>query len=118
MTNSDNGGPLIQEVLAAIFQEYGWSGYGPTEIVPIALQPDAPREFVGRYSPEGSAQTITIELREGALWGTAKGSALELIPTGKDQFFAVGGGPIRFERGSDGKVGTLVLGGARLTRAN
>jgi CubicO group peptidase (beta-lactamase class C family) len=38
MTNSDNGGPLIQEVLAAIFEEYGWSGYGAREIVPIALR--------------------------------------------------------------------------------
>ena len=118
MTNSDTGGPLIQEVLAAIFQEYGWSGYGPREIVPSALQPEALRDYVGRYSAGTPQQTVTIELRAGALWGVANATALELVPTGKDVFFALGGGPVRFERGTDGKVGTLVLGGARLPRAN
>jgi hypothetical protein len=118
MTNSDNGGPLIQEVLAAIFAEYGWSGYGPREIVPIALQPEALRDFVGRYSAGGSQQAVTIESRDGALWGVANGSTVELVPTGKDAFFAIGGGPVQFERGADGKVGTLVLGGARLARVN
>lgn len=53
-----------------------------------------------------------------ALWGVANGTTVELVPTGKDAFFGIGGGPVQFERGADGKVGTLVLGGARLARAN
>jgi hypothetical protein len=118
MTNSDNGGPLIQEVLAAIFQEYGWTGVGPREIVPIALAPEALPEFIGRYSAGGPAQTVTIELRKGALWGVATNGTVELIPTGKDEFFALGGGPVRFERGADGRIGAFVRGNARLTRVN
>ncbi|HSL72116.1 MAG TPA: serine hydrolase [Longimicrobiales bacterium] len=118
MTNSDTGGPLIQEVLTAIFQEYGWSGYGPREIVPIALDAEALREYVGRYSSGEPPQTVTIELRDGALWCVASAITLELVPTGKDEFFALGAGPVRFERGAEGKTGTLVLGGTRLSRTH
>src|SRR5262245_65642088 len=102
MTNSDTGDRLIPEVLAAIFQEDGWSGIAPREIVPIALEAEALRAYVGRYSSGNPEQTVTIELRDGALWGVAN-SNVELIPTGKDEFFALGGGPVRFERGTDGK---------------
>ncbi|MGH7471284.1 MAG: serine hydrolase [Longimicrobiales bacterium] len=118
MTNSDNGGPLIQEVLAAIFQEYGWSGSGSREIVPIALEAQALREYAGRYSVGATPQTVTLDLRDGALWAALNGTTFELVPTGRDEFFALGAGPVRFERRTDGNVGTLVLGGARLTRAN
>ena len=87
--------------------------------MPIALESQALREYAGPYS-DGTTQTVTLELREGALWLAANnGITFELVPTGKDEFFALGAGPVRFERGADGKVGTLVLGGTqRLTRAN
>jgi hypothetical protein len=115
MTNSDTGGPLIQEILTAIFQEYGWTGQRPSEIVALTLTPEALQEYVGRYSTE-QAQ-LTVELRSGALWATVQGQTYELVPTGKDQFIAINAGSARFERGADGKLSAIVVGASRLTRA-
>src|SRR3712207_1884831 len=40
MTNSDLGGFVAEELLLAIAKEYGWPGYKPREIVPVAVTPE------------------------------------------------------------------------------
>jgi len=49
MTNSDNGVTLIEEILGALSQTYKWPHYKPEEKQVLRLDPEAYKQFVGRY---------------------------------------------------------------------
>ena len=120
MTNSDNGGPLNAEIVQAIAREYGWNGYTPRVIVPVAVSPDSMQAFVGRYAfpPGGPPITLAISVVDGRLFARQNDDdPIELVPTGPNQFTPLGPAPLfRFERDSSGAVTTLAVGGARLAR--
>lgn len=62
MTNSENGGLLIEEVLRAVAAAYGWPDYLPLERPLFRLDPSIYRQYVGRYevTPE-YALDVTYE---------------------------------------------------------
>jgi CubicO group peptidase (beta-lactamase class C family) len=118
MTNGDAGGPLAAEIVAAVTREYGWPGETAQEIVPVALAAGWETDYVGRYASASTPVAITVAADSSALWATLpSGRRIELVPTGADQFVALGAGPARFERGAGGRVTTLWAGGDRLERA-
>jgi CubicO group peptidase (beta-lactamase class C family) len=49
MSNSDNGFPLIEEILCALSTVYQWPHYRPEEKQVLRLDPDTYRSFAGRY---------------------------------------------------------------------
>ena len=65
MTNSDNGGPLIQEILRAIAAAYYWEGYQIDPITPAKLTAEQLAIYVGRYRLDAS----TIYIVEPAAGG-------------------------------------------------
>lgn len=54
MTNSENGGLLIEEILRSVAAAYEWPAYLPSERPLFRLDPSIYRQYVGRYevSPE------------------------------------------------------------------
>ena len=49
MTNSDNGFLLIQEIMAALSEAYGWAHYKPEEKTVLRLDPASYQDFSGTY---------------------------------------------------------------------
>ena len=118
MTNSDAGMGLASEILGAIAREYGWPGFAPRVLVPLAISAETMREYAGRYALRGQALELTVAVEDGRLIGTQSGALpFELVPTGANVFTpVVDAPPFRFERDSLGRIATLVVGGARLER--
>jgi CubicO group peptidase (beta-lactamase class C family) len=68
MTNSDNGGRVIQEVLRTIAFEYKWPDFAPREInkKEITVEPGILSRYVGVYAV-GPGVNMTITLENGQL---------------------------------------------------
>lgn len=49
MTNSDNGGVLIEEILRGLAVIYGWPDYQPEEKTLFRLPPEIYQKYTGRY---------------------------------------------------------------------
>jgi CubicO group peptidase (beta-lactamase class C family) len=61
MANSDNGLPLMDEMLRAVAAEYAWEGYSP-EIEPAKLAPARLAELAGAYQAHGDrVYRVTVE---------------------------------------------------------
>jgi CubicO group peptidase (beta-lactamase class C family) len=118
MANSDLGGFLVEEILLAIAKEYGWPGYAPREIVPIAVAPEVLNQYAGVYSLPGGPLRLTVKVENGQLMiMQGNGPWFEAIPTAPDAFTAaVSAPPLRFERDAAGKVVALMAGDTRLAR--
>lgn len=119
MTNSDAGGPIAAEMVAAVAREYGWPGYEQREIVALALDSARAAEYLGRYARPGGAPPLRVERAGDDLVVVgATGLRWDLVATGPDAFVVLtDGAPARFERDADGRVTALVVGaGDRLAR--
>jgi CubicO group peptidase (beta-lactamase class C family) len=119
MANSDEGGVLVAEIMAALAREYGWPGAAAQEIVAAAVTPGVLESYTGRYTLPNTPIELLVSRENGMLFfGMAGGQKAELVPMGRDQFRdAIGGGEVRFERGRDGRVAAMTVGGERLPRA-
>jgi CubicO group peptidase (beta-lactamase class C family) len=49
MSNSNNGGPLIESLFYSISKEYNWSNWQPDTIFPVVLDVQVINEFIGEY---------------------------------------------------------------------
>ena len=119
MTNSDDGMAIAGDILQAIGREYGWPGSRPRVITPLALAPDAMREYTGRYDLPSSDFQVMISVDDGRLIATRPGAApFELVPTQSNVFApTIDAPPFVFQRDSSGAVTNLLVGGTRLVRA-
>lgn len=89
MTNSDNGSPLVGELMQAIFRHYEWSGPEPTVKSRIALSTDYLQLFVGTYNIPNYGD-VTLELQDGtltALPGDIIQNPITLVPENDSTFF-------------------------------
>ncbi len=87
MINSNEGAPMIDEILRAVAREYAWPGFFPEEKAAPA-SPDVLQAFVGSYAAKSLSCTVT---REGArlfLQATTQ-PPLELRPTAENTFRVV-----------------------------
>jgi len=89
MTNSDNGSPLVSELMHAIFRHYKWSGPEPTVKSRIALSRDYLQLFVGTFNIPNYGD-VTLEL-EGenlmVLPGDIIQNPITLVPENDSTFF-------------------------------
>lgn len=118
MTNADAGASVASELLLAIATEYGWPGYSPREIVPVAIAPARLRSYVGRYGSAGQPIQVTVEVDgTGLVMTTPDGVRREFVPVAEHRFRPVaGGGDATFDVDASGAVTTLNVAGQRLPR--
>ncbi|HEV2380614.1 MAG TPA: serine hydrolase [Terriglobia bacterium] len=110
MTNSDNGGELINEVMFGIAREYHWANFAPQERAVAKVDPKVYPDYVGRYMVRGGT-IITISTRNHRLYAQATHEPeFELFPESPIKFFAlVKDNEVVFERGASGKVDVMEI---------
>jgi CubicO group peptidase (beta-lactamase class C family) len=88
MINSNEGAPMLDEILRAVAREYAWPGFFPEEKT-APSSPDALQALVGSYAGKSLSCTVT---REGdrLFLQAATQPPLELRPTAENTFRAVG----------------------------
>jgi CubicO group peptidase (beta-lactamase class C family) len=109
MTNSDNGGRLIGEILRGIAAEYGWPDYLPPERDIAMVDPRVLDAYVAVYRmADGMEIAVT---RDGdALYGRAAGERSRLWPTSDSTFIVEDQGTdVRFERNAARRANALVI---------
>jgi CubicO group peptidase (beta-lactamase class C family) len=110
MSNSDNGDVLIEEILAAFSNAYGWPDFKPVEKPVLRLAQETYAEFAGRFEV---APGYLLDVRPEDYY-------LVITPTGQaaTRFYAEGQTlfystdpyiRIQFYRGAGGRVDSLVL---------
>jgi CubicO group peptidase (beta-lactamase class C family) len=121
MTNSDAGGFLADEVVRAVAAEYGWPGFAPREIIPVAIDSTILRSWVGQYA-RGPVRLIIT--REGDhMYARVPGGqfpttdALEFVAVAPDHFSSVDGRLAgRIVTAPDGQVTGVDIAGMVLPR--
>jgi CubicO group peptidase (beta-lactamase class C family) len=87
MTNSDNGDPLIREILRTIAREYGWPDFAPPVRTIAVIDPKSFDAYVGSYRlPSGDIATFWRDgehIRSRILGQRA----LEIFPSSDHEYF-------------------------------
>jgi len=102
MVNSNEGAPLLDEVLRAIAKEYGWPGYFDEEEA-IAASADTLDAYAGEYAAPGGFRATVTRRQAGLLLAAGAQPPLELWPASADRFFARAvNADVAFEKGERG----------------
>ena len=108
MTNSDNGGAVIPEILRALAQEYDWPDYQIVEKSVVRLPPSTYDHFVGRYSREDTTLSFTRNGDRYFLRATGQ-PRREIFPSTENEFFVLDGVErFSFARNADGEITHVV----------
>jgi CubicO group peptidase (beta-lactamase class C family) len=114
MTNGDDGGVLIEEILRAVARSYGWAALEPEERAIVAVDPAILARYAGSYEVPGVAK-LTISVRDGRLYAAAPVLApdpFELMPQSPTQFFVQANGlTFEFVTSPDGAPAKIMIGG-------
>lgn len=113
MTNGDLGGVLIASLLQAVAAEYGWPGYEPTHITPVALSTDQMAVYAGTYRSNEDALTVVVSPDGDVLKVLSiVGEVAELVPEGPDRFIDTQrAAVVTFPRDEAGQVSGVEIGG-------
>lgn len=116
MTNSNNGGALMSELLLTIAREYEWPAPRPTEIEVVALTDAECSAIVGRYTAD--AGTIEIVYEDDALWaiGSWDEERQRLFPASKERLYTPRARRLSVRYGLDDAPKAVVLSGRRFRR--
>ncbi|MFK0300595.1 serine hydrolase domain-containing protein [Brevundimonas sp. NPDC090276] len=119
MTNGDRGGVLIASLMQAVAAEYGWPGYEPTRITPVALSADRMAAYAGTYRSNEDALTVVVAPDGGALKVLSiVGEVAELVPEGPDRFIDTQRATVvSFLRDEVGRVSNVEIGGVVRARS-
>jgi len=103
MANSDNGNAIGDEIVRAIATEYGWEGYLPTAVTPVAMAATDLARYAGRYAMAPD-QVATLTVGDGALEAAVTLSdTSRMLPLGNDVFlYEARGWRFRILPGEDG----------------
>ena len=119
MTNGDRGGSIMEELLLSLAVEYGWPGYGPREIVALALDSTALQPYVGEYGADQPPVTVSIT-REGAtLFADSPGNMPReeiVFDEGHRAISLQSATRFSFMAGPDGSIPSVEVEGFTLTR--
>jgi len=92
MTNGEQGGNLMGEIMRGLALEYGWPNYRLAERTPVQISPAVYANYIGRYETDhaGAQSDITVLTENGKLYfqvATLNGQKIELYPLADDRFF-------------------------------
>jgi CubicO group peptidase (beta-lactamase class C family) len=110
MTNSDNGGPLIQEILRAIAAAYYWEGYQIDPITPAKLTAEQLSVYAGRYLLDADTIYIVEPAARGLQVRVPLEESFSLVPVSL-------GGYVRRDAEKRYTFGPRADGGAQLVVA-
>lgn len=109
MVNSNEGAPLIEEILRAVAREYDWPGYFPAEKKAVDVGPAVLDAYVGTYVAKAFECSVT---RDGGRLFLRLGSqpSLELQALSETEFHAIAVDvEVAFNKGDGGVVKGLSL---------
>jgi len=109
MTNSDNGGALIPEILRSVSREYHWPDYGVVEKTAVSIPDSYATALFGYYQRES---TTMIVFRSAGHFYLKIGEQprVEIFPQSNHEFFTLGSSEIwSFERSGNGMVSHVIL---------
>ncbi|MFY0629618.1 MAG: beta-lactamase family protein [Flavobacteriaceae bacterium] len=117
MTNADNGGRLMAEVLRAVSSHYNWNVIGQREIEIIDIPLETLEGLVGKYKlnyqvPNIGDYIVDVTIEDGKLTVTDpnNGEVNTLTPIGADKFLDLQSGNELVTNSKDGKQGILFDG--------
>jgi CubicO group peptidase (beta-lactamase class C family) len=87
MINSNEGAPLIDEILRAVAREYAWPGFFPEEKT-VKVTADALDAYVGSYAARSFTCSVTRE-GDALFLKPDKQPVLALRPTAENAFRAI-----------------------------
>ncbi len=110
MLNSNQGHPLMGEILRAVAKEYAWPDYLPAERVPARIDPQVLEAYRGAYELQPDL-LLTVTAQEDTLLLNLPGQeAIPLYPKSSTEFFArVVEAEITFACDTENRVETLTL---------
>ena len=118
MTNGDRGGGVFQSIIGKVATEMGWKGMGPNRLVKATPDASVLASVAGTYRFDGEDYVLKVE---------GDGWILHEPDGGTDRALAIDGDRIYFpsaeqlfdiNRGDDGAVVSISLGGAVLPRVS
>ncbi len=118
MTNSDAGSLIVNEILLAIGDVYGWPDVPRSALRPVALPDSVASEYVGRYHlPAQAGGVLAVAWRDGGLVAIVGDlPASPLVHTGEDAFIGLDNGTsLRFIR-ENGRIVAAGIYGVRAQR--
>ncbi|MCI0485209.1 MAG: serine hydrolase [Blastocatellia bacterium] len=118
MTNCDNGGALMAEILRAVAREYDWPDYQPKERDVAKVDPAIYKAYAGRYEiTPSNAGTVTVENGRLYIFAPALSTEkLELHPESDVKYFlAANNAAITFVRDERGAVSEMIIERGRQT---
>ncbi len=111
MTNSDNGGLLISEILRAIAKEYNWPHYRVKEKKRVSVDPKVFADYAGEYEFGGRKVTISNDgARLYILAPPFGANPVELLAESDSEYFIqLDETTFTFVKDAGGKVTELVI---------
>ena len=110
MTNSDDGGQLIGDVLTTIAYEYKWPDFKPSQQTVTKIDPKILDGYEGGYRLNPNV-AITISREGEHLYAQLTGQPkAEIFPKSEHEFFPkIVDAQFTFEAGTDGKAKSVIL---------
>jgi CubicO group peptidase (beta-lactamase class C family) len=110
MLNSNQGGPLLDEILRAIAREYGWPGVFPPTPEPAKVAAAAIDALAGDYETASKLRFTVARQGESLLLTVGNQPPLALVPQ-SDTSFLLGplNGKLSFEKDTQGRGSRLTL---------
>ena len=108
MLNSNEGHPVLEEIVRAIAHEYEWPGVFPPEKKGVTLA--RVDDYIGVYVTEAGVEFSMTGHRENVMLQLAHQSPLQLIPTSELEFFVKAVNvKITFERDDNGSITAMTV---------
>lgn len=109
LTNSDNGGDLIAELLRAIAAEYQWNDYAVVEHALVPAVPALFAHYAGTFSVANRTFTVTTHDDKLFLQDESLGAQpMELLPESDTRYFALEANlTLAFQPQADGTVDAI-----------
>lgn len=110
MANSDQGAPLVGEILRGIASEYGWSEYLEKEKTVVTVDPKTLAGYVGDYEFPGRGKYTVLFEADKLFLSPNSGAKFELFPESETKFFIKERpGQIVFVQDATGRTTEMVI---------
>jgi len=110
MINSNEGNPLLEEIMNAIAREYSWPGYFPPTPATATIAQSAMDALAGEYETPSKLVLKVTRLGEGLLLTAGSQPPLALVPESETSFrLEPLNGKVTFEKDDQGRGRKLTL---------